>query len=172
MRDALPLALLVAAAIGPAGAARAEWRDPIGGATTVLPAHFEPDDGTLTVHISPRRVPVQPDGGTAPFRWSQPLTDRHLGAGERYAPLDTRLQEAIGRIEPIYDPTLLDGPNDIVPMHVSAGTAEARDLFGDHWRLASADANVDMDARPLAAAWTAAAAHAVGGARARIAAPS
>lgn len=158
MRDALHLALLVAAAIGSAGAARADWRDPIGGATAVLPAQFEPDDGTLTVHISPRRAPAPPDGGAAPFHWSQPLVDRHLGAGERFAPLGIGLQEAIGRIEPIYDPTLLDGPNDLVPMHVSAGSAETRDLFGDHWRLASADANVDADARPLAVAWTAAAA--------------
>ena len=40
-------------------------------------------------------------------------------------------------------------------MRISAGTAEMRDLFGDHWRIASADANIDADVRPFAMAWTA-----------------
>ena len=155
MRDALNLALLVVALVGSAEAARADWRDPIAGATTILPTHFEPDDGTLTVHVSPRHEPSGADGGSAPFRWSQPLVDRHLDTSARSAPLAVELLGAVSRIEPIYDPTLLDGPNAAVSLHVSAGTAEMRDLFGDQWRIASTDANVDADARPLATAWTA-----------------
>ncbi len=155
MRDALTLALVAAVLAGSADAARAEWRHPIAGATVILPAHFDQGDGTLTVHAAPRPRADEQEGGTAPFHWSQPLVDRHLDTGTRSAPLAAELLEAIVRVEPIYDPTLLDGPNVVVPLHISAGTAESRDLFGDHWRIASADANVDADAKPLATAWTA-----------------
>ncbi len=155
MRDALNLALLVVALVGSAEAARADWRDPIAGATAILPTHFEPDDGTLTVHVSPRHEQGGSESGTAPPGWSLPLVDRHLETSARFAPLAVELLEAVSRVEPIYDTTLLDGPNVAAPLRVSAGTAEMRDLFGDHWRLASADANVDADARPLATAWTA-----------------
>ncbi len=158
MRDALPSALVVVALLGSAQAARADWRDPIAGATTILPTRFEQGDGALTVHAAPRREPAAQDGGSQPFRWSLPLVDRHLDQSVRSAPLAAELLEAIDRVEPIYDPTLLDGPNVVVPLHISAGSAETRDLFGDHWRLASADANVDADARPLAGAWMAGAA--------------
>lgn len=155
MRDVSPLALALAALVGTANATRADWRDPIAGGTAMLPAHFEQGDGTLTVHAAPRREPTEPAGGAAQFGWSQPLVDRHLDAGTRVVPLAPELLEAIKRVEPIYDPTLLEGPNVIVPMRVSAGTAETRDLFGDHWRIASTDANVDADARPIATAWLA-----------------
>ena len=155
MRDALNLTLVIVALVGWGEAARADWRDPIAGATTILPTHFEPDDGSLTVHVSPHHEQGGSEGSSAPPRWSLPLVDRHLDMGVRSAPLATELLEAISRVEPIYDPTLLDGPNVAVSLRVSAGTAEMRDLFGDHWRLASADANVDADARPLATAWTA-----------------
>ena len=136
--------------------ARADWRDPIAGATGILPTHFEQGgDGTLTVHAAPRRETAPSDGAGSIVHWTLPLVDRRLDAGERIAPLAAELLDAITRVEPIYDPTLLEGPNVVVPMHVSAGTAEMRDIFGDHWRLASADANVDADVRPLATAWTA-----------------
>ena len=153
MRNARSLALVLAALLGAAAAARADWRDPIAGATTILPTNFEPGESPLTVHAAPRLDGG--DGGGVPFRWSQPLVDRRLDTGTRSAPLAAELLEAITRIEPIYDPTLLDGPNVVVPLHISAGTAETRDIFGDHWRLASADANVDADTRSMAAAWTA-----------------
>ncbi len=155
MRHALSLALLVAALVGSAAAAHADWRDPIAGGTAILPAHFEQGNGTLTVHALRRPEPGLQDGVSEPIRWSQPLVDRHLDTSTRSAPISAELLEAINRVEPIYDPTLLDGPNVVVPLHISAGTAETRDLFGDHWRIASADANVDAEARPLATAWTA-----------------
>lgn len=158
MRDAsiaLLLALVVGALPASAGVARADWRDPIAGANEILPAGFEQGEAMLTVHPVPRRDLAPRDDGLPVGRWSQPLVDRHLDPGSRAAPLAAGLLEAIDRVEPIYDPTRLDGPNVAVPLHVSAGSAETRDLFGDHWRIASADANVDADAGPLALAWLA-----------------
>lgn len=135
-------------------AANADWRDPIAGAMPIRAATFQTGDATLTVHALPRREPTRTEDAPA-SRWSLPLVDRRLDAPTRAAPLAPALLEAIARIEPIYDPTLLDGPVDILPMRVSAGTAEMRDVFADHWRVASADANVDAEAHPLATAWTA-----------------
>lgn len=158
MRDApftLRIATLAGALLAAVGVARADWRDPIAGANEILPADFEQGEAMLTVHpVSRRDPPSREDGASSP-RWSQPLVDRHLDPGSRAAPLAAALLEAIDRVEPIYDPTRLDGPNVVVPLHISAGSAETRDLFGDHWRVASADANVDADARPLAVAWLA-----------------
>ena len=159
MRDVLATALLltVLASAAPAfvGVALAEWRDPIAGANEMLPADFEQGEAMLTVHLAPRRDPASPEDGASPLRWSQPLVDRHLDPSTRTAPLAAELLEAIDRVEPIYDPTRLDGPNVAAPLRISAGSAETRDLFGDHWRIASLDANVDAEARPLAAAWMA-----------------
>lgn len=141
------------------GVARADWRDPIAGAMPIRPARFETRETPLTVHARlPQDLP-QPTSadGVPDTRWSLPLVDRRLDARTRAVPLAPALLEAINRIEPIYDPTLLEGPLDIMPMRISAGTAEMRDVFADHWRVASADANVDTDANPIAFAWTASA---------------
>lgn len=151
---ALPSALVVAALLSTASLARADGRVAMPGATAMLPTSFEPGLAPLTVHALPRAAPA-PDGAAVPPGWNQPLVDRRLDTATRSAPLSADLLETMSRIEPIYDPTLLEGPNVIVPMRISAGTAETRDLFGDHWRMASADANVDVDARPIATVWLA-----------------
>lgn len=158
MRVPFPLALTCAVLIVAAASARAEWRDPITGASPILPASLEFGESMLTVHAAPRRNdPAQeggPESGSVP-RWSQPLTDRRLDPGQRVAPLDISLVDAVKRVEPIYDTTKLDGSFESEPMRISAGTAEMRDLFGDHWRVASTDANVDADVSFIAGAWTA-----------------
>ena len=153
MRVVLFLALTCAALAGTVEATRADWRDPIAGASPVVPASLEFGESMLTVHASPHQHDPAQDGGGAPIHWSQPLTDRRLDASQRIAPLDGGLVDAVKRIEPIYDPTRLDGPFEAEPMRISAGTAEMRDLFADHWRIASPDANVDTDVSPIALAW-------------------
>lgn len=88
-----------------------------------------------------------------PLRWSPPLVDRTLTASEREENLAPELQEAINRIEPIYDPTRLDGPQDVLPLHVSAGTASMNDVFGERWTIATDDPNVNAKVYSIAMAW-------------------
>ena len=87
--------------------------------------------------------------------WVRPLLDRRLSQAEKAAALAPELIDAILRVEPIYDPTRLEGPNTAPTMAISAGTAAMDNVFADRWRLADRDANVAQTATTLATVWQA-----------------
>ena len=159
---ALTLSALLALGAAPAVA---DWRSPIAGAPPTLPSRFEPVSRSAPGLIDPGEALLQamPDPEPAPAvilpplvvanPFAFPLLDRRLSPSAKNAPLDPDLLEAILRIEPIYDPTLVDGPAAEHPLAVSAGTATMDDVFADHWHVASADPNVNRKVRYLAMAW-------------------
>ena len=148
MVSSLPLpaiADLLAIALVPLVAASASfgWVDPSTGPSAPRIA-FGPA-GPL------RRAAPGPSRAT--FAFDTPLFDRHLSAAEKAADLAPELVDAILRIEPIYDPTRLEGPVAPPTMMVSAGTAAMNNVFADRWRLATADATVTLTTTSIAHAW-------------------
>jgi hypothetical protein len=143
--------------------ARADWRSPISGAKPILPTGFTPQHyviGSLTITPAPPalpRAPIMPGGdktgGFAAGGWSLPLLDRTPSAAEKAADLAPELQDAILRIEPIYDPTRLEGPDEPVAMAITAGTASMDNVFADRWRRDDLDPNVDIKTTALALTW-------------------
>jgi hypothetical protein len=129
----------------------AEWRTSISGGRPILPQRFLPM--RFEIEKSPGGEPrFDTPSNTRSIVWSMPLVDHDLTAAEKAAPLDGGLIEAMARIEPIYDPTRLDGPGAL-PMAVSAGTASMINVFADRWSQASADPNVNIKVRFIAMAW-------------------
>ncbi len=102
-----------------------------------------------------RRHGARGDGGGVVFARTMPMFDRHFSRAEKATPLAPELADAILRIEPIYDPTRLEGPGGAATMVVSAGTATTDDVFADRWHLADPDANVSRLVTTLALAWQA-----------------
>ncbi len=84
---------------------------------------------------------------------SLPLTERTLSQSERGEPVTPELQDAINRIEPIHDPTRLDGPFVPALFRIWSGTASLTDIFGEHWHLASDDANVNAKVSSFGLVW-------------------
>ncbi len=151
--------------------ARADWRSPITGAKPILPTKFTPQKyviGTLTITPAPPATlavpaPVLPaPASPAPalptsagtLGWSLPLLDRRLSAEEKAADIAPELQDAIARVEPLYDPTRLDGPDAPAGLVISAGTAFMANVFADRWRRADTDPNVNAKTSYIAIAWT------------------
>ena len=136
--------------------ARADWRSPISGARPILPTIFTPQRyviGTLT--ITPASVPRPAPASVTPSQpmWSLPLLDRKPSAEEKAVDITPELQDAILRIEPIYDPTRLEGADALIGMTISAGTASMDNVFADRWRRADTDANVNAKAAYIASVW-------------------
>jgi hypothetical protein len=145
--QAAPLLLLVAAVWAvPAHAAGL-----IPGARAILPTTFVGRPRTATAATAPN--PAASD------HWSTPLFDRTLSIAERSVPLGADLQNAIGRIEPIFDPTRLDGPAFEPVLQVAAGSASPTDMFGERWRFLDDDPNVSLRLSPTALAWATSGAH-------------
>ena len=88
-----------------------------------------------------------------PASFFPPLTERTLSASRRAEPIEPELREAMERIEPVMDPTRLDGPFVPPVFRIWPGTASLVDAFGEHWRLASDDPNVQLPVSPYALAW-------------------
>ncbi len=101
--------------------------------------------------IAPLRRRGTPRGGV--FTWSRPLFDRRLSQAEKAAALAPELIDAVLRVEPIYDPTRLEGPFTTQRMAIGAGTAAMDNVFADRWRLADPDANIAQTATALAIVW-------------------
>ena len=136
--------------------ARADWRTPIAGAPPILPARFLPREAKIvaTLPSAPAAAAELSDAESdAPIAWIAPLVDRRLTAAERTADLAPELQDAIMRIEPMYDPTRIYGAATPVRMSVSAGTAAMDSVFADRWQRADPDANVNQRVRYIALAW-------------------
>ena len=132
-----------------------EWRD-IKGGRAILPPRFVPPPSDATTAADarkPARDPSEASPNPLVARWSLPLMDRSLTTTERTDGLAADLQEAINRLEPIFDPTRLDGPLDAVPLRVSAGSASLDDVFGEHWHLASDDPNIEIRVSSVGLAW-------------------
>ena len=87
--------------------------------------------------------------------WSLPLVSRFLSPSRRLESMAADLQDAINRIEPMFDRTRLDGlySDTAVPLRVSSGTASLSDVFGEHWHLASDDPNVNAKVSVIGLAW-------------------
>ena len=87
--------------------------------------------------------------------WSLPLVSRFLSPSRRLESMSPDLQDAINRIEPIYDQTRFDGlySDATAPLRVSSGTASLGDIFGEHWHLASDDPNVNARVSVIGLAW-------------------
>ena len=147
--------VLLALALAPVAAVGAELDRPISGAPAALPSRFVPMRYTITQPNPPPTVAPEPTRPVVerPFVFALPLVDRRLSLTEKAAPLAGALIDAMARIEPLYDPTLIDGPADDHAMSVSAGTAMMDDVFADHWHAASADPNVNRKVPYLAMAW-------------------
>lgn len=148
-------ASLVAAALLTGGSARAEWRGSIAGSRAILPARFVPREPPRLVASLPemRDAPQMP-AADSPISWIAPLVDRHLSETQKSASIAPELMDAILRIEPIYDPTRLEGPETTVRASVSAGTATMDNVFADSWDRADPDANVSRRVPYIAMAWT------------------
>ncbi len=137
----------------PAGA---DWRAPIVGAKPILPARFVPFQWVRADAAAAAWPTATPDTlreADAPIAWIAPLFDRRLSPAERAANIAPDLLDAILRIEPLYDPTRLYGPESAVRMSVSAGTATMDSVFADRWRRAAPDANVNRRVDYIAKAW-------------------
>ncbi|VVB45563.1 exported protein of unknown function [Beijerinckiaceae bacterium RH AL1] len=148
----LALALVAAPLAG--APARAEWRGAIAGSRPILPARFVPRQPPRLVAALPemRDAPEMP-AADSPISWIAPLVDRHLSGPQKSADIAPDLLEAISRIEPIYDPTRLEGPQTPVRLSVSAGTAAMDNVFADSWDRADPDANVNQRVPYIAMAW-------------------
>ena len=81
------------------------------------------------------------------------LTDLHLSAEERQAPLAPDLIDASDRIEGIYDPTRIGLLGRSLRMMVRPGTAVMDSIFAERWSIATPDPNVHRRTRYLALAW-------------------
>lgn len=110
--------------------------------------------GGRRIAADPARVAVGSRAVPSTSRWTAPLLERTLTAGERAEGLAPDLQDAIMRMEPIYDPTRLD-PWTATAMRVWAGAASLFDVFGERWRLASDDPNVNARSLTVGLAWQA-----------------
>ncbi len=121
--------------------ARADRLPPVTGASTPV----------LFAVVAPLRR-HGPPGGDA-LTWAKPLFDRRLSQAEKTAALAPELIDAVLRIEPIYDPTRLAGPDTPAAMAISGGTAAMDNVFADRWRLADPDANVAQRTTTLATVW-------------------
>ena len=149
----IALASIVAAA-PLAGGARAEWRGPIAGSRPILPAHFVPSEPPRLVALPELRGNEQEPQPDSPIAWIAPLVDRRLNDAQKSASISSDLVDAILRIEPIYDPTRLEGPETPVRATVSAGTATMDNVFADSWDRPDPDANVSRRVPYIAMAWT------------------
>ena len=131
-------------------------------ASLVIPPRADRHAPTLGLKASPPMlfalvVPLRrrgASGGTV-FTWSRPLFDRRLSQTEKGAALAPELMDAILRVEPIYDPTRLEGSFTTQPMAIGAGTAAMDNVFADRWRLADPDANIAQTTTALAIVWQA-----------------
>ncbi len=132
-----------------------EWRD-IKGGRAILPPRFVPSSSDPVTASLPRKLP-RDTSETPPnplmARWILPLMDRALTPTERTDGLAPELQEAINRVEPMFDPTRLDGPLDAIPLRISTGSASLDDVFGEHWHLASDDPNIEIRVSSVGLAW-------------------
>ena len=131
-------------------------------ASLVIPARADRHPPTLGLAASPPMlfalvVPLRRRGASrgVVFTWSRPLFDRRLSQAEKAVPLAPELIDAILRVEPIYDPTRLEGPFTMPTMAISAGSAAMDNVFADRWRLADPDANIAQTATTLAMVWQA-----------------
>ena len=122
-----------------------------------LPAKAEPDAPAQPPAALPAKAaPASPAKATPEIaRWSPPLVDRVLTASERAELLSADLQNAIFRMEPIFDPTRVGGAVEPVPLRVSAGSASMSNVFGERWHLASDDVDVDAKVASIGLAWRA-----------------
>ena len=140
--------------------AEAGWRSPIIGAKVILPSTFVPQAWVVlgplpAVPIPSARTPNVVSTPDAQPVWALPLVDRTPTALEKAADIAPSLQDAILRIEPIYDPTRLEGPDAPPTMAISAGTASMDNVFADRWRRADTDPTVDAKTDYLATIWSA-----------------
>lgn len=150
----IALASLAAAELIASGSLRADWHGPIAGSRPILPARFVPHEAPRLVASLPglQDAPEAPTPD-APISWIAPLVDRRLSEAQKGANISPELLEAIQRIEPMYDPTRLEGPEVPVKMKVSAGTAAMNNVFADSWDRADPDANVNQRVPYIAMAW-------------------
>ena len=157
----IALASLVAAAPLTGAPAHAEPRGAIAGSRPILPSRFVPDEPRFVPQGSPRLVASLPEMRDAPqlpapdspISWIAPLVDRRLSEAQRSVNISPDLLDAVMRIEPIYDPTRLEGPQTPVGASVSAGTAAMDNVFADSWDRADPDANVSQRVPYIAMAW-------------------
>ena len=128
------------------------WRD-IKGAHAILAPRFVSSQEPIPT--SPAKTPVISADApqTLTGRWTLPLIDQSLTQTEKTEGLAPDLQDAIYRMEPIFDPTRVDGPLDAVPLRISSGTVALADVFGEHWHLASDDPNVDIQVPSIGLGW-------------------
>ena len=131
-------------------------------ASLVIPARADRHAPTLGLAASPPMlfalvVPLRrrSTSGGVVFTWSRPLFDRRLSQTEKGAALAPELLDAILRVEPVYDPTRLEGPFTTQTMAISTGTAAMDNVFADRWRLATPDANIAQTTTALAMVWQA-----------------
>ncbi len=153
MRTGFTLGLGVALLLVPM-AARADMSAMISGAAPILPAFTTARNWSGAV-VSDSSEDLQQDfhDDLQQELPAMPLFDRRLRAAERAAELAPDLQEAILRIEGVYDPTRVEGTGVAFRMRVAAGTASMSNVFGDRWHLGDTDANVSYVVRYIAQAW-------------------
>ena len=143
------------------------WFSAISGSRAILTTQFVPRSTTIVgataaAILSPddeaRETNEALQNAAAPaltVHWSLPLVSRFLSPSRRLESMASDLQDAINRIEPMYDRTRLDGlyTDTVVVLRVSSGTASLSDVFGEHWHLASDDPNVNARVSVIGLAW-------------------
>jgi len=158
-----------------AGFPRSALADPhleIAGGAPILPAMFVPFGQTAAGPNTPaareqtNREPIVHEQAPRELtvreltvrqltvRWSPPLLERRIGQADRDDAIAPDLDDAILRIESVYDPTRVDLIGEAPRWVVRAGTASMNNVFADRWHLADTDPNVDYTVRYIAEAWT------------------
>ncbi len=133
--------------------------DAASGPPRLVPARLESPAIVPPVVGNAEASPAEPAAKASPplaplaVAWSLPLVDRTLTQTQKTAEIASELVEAISRIEPLYDPTRLEGADAPQVLKISAGTALMDSVFADRWRRASLDPNVDLKVTYLALAW-------------------
>ena len=89
-----------------------------------------------------------------PTTFSPPLLfDLTVSRNDRAESLVADLQDAILRIEGIYDPTRVGMFGPALRMSVRPGMASMNNVFGDRWTIAAPNPNLHYRVRYLAEAW-------------------
>ena len=128
------------------------WRD-IKGAEAILAPRFVSPNAEIVPVSAKTTLPSNDTPPTLTGRWILPLIDQSLTQTEKTEGLAPDLQDAIYRMEPMFDPTRVDGPLDAVPLRISPGSAALADVFGEQWHLASDDPNVDIQVPSIGIGW-------------------
>ena len=102
-------------------------------------------------HIQKNQGRSANDMHTSP-NWPH-LFDRNLSRAKRAEPLTGDLQDAILRIEGIYDPTRVGMFGPALRMSVRPGSASMNNVFGDRWIISTSNPNLHYRVHYLAEAW-------------------